>query len=191
MDRNSTKKRNPKAALAVVNTRANSPIDDLPSACENTKCQEVDNIPLRGPIERLVLFAIRDGYGRPSRRRYFGSRIDFATWLGHKPTEAESSALTRALTRLERKGLALRIPGRRAVLTRTGQALAVRLECVDSTPAIDPEQSIEAEVSNDSYVERYGDPEVPSGKQPIPSPPTQAGKPRLKLSELQRAKLDR
>jgi hypothetical protein len=78
----------------------------------------------RAWAEKLTLRAIQAGTGRPSRREYKGTRLDFGAWLGREPRPAERVALSRALSRLEKRGWVLRLPGRRAVLTKAGVAAA-------------------------------------------------------------------
>jgi DNA-binding MarR family transcriptional regulator len=157
------------------------------------KCHKVDSSQLR-PWDRLVLQAIHLSTERPSRRRYFGAWIDFAIWLGCKPNVRESAAMSRALTRLEHAGLALRLPGRRVVLTRAGQRLADSLNVEPEASAFEPETNvIESPVvapneQGDVYVERYGDPEVPEESAPEPAEIIRPKQSRMRLSEVQQSK---
>ena len=80
--------------------------------------------PWRSGLDLPILWAIQAGCARPSRRKYHGTRVDFTAWLGRKPTPAARVALSRALSRLEKRGLVVRLPGRRAVLTRAGSVAA-------------------------------------------------------------------
>ena len=93
--------------------------------------------------DRAILLGIyHAAWERPSRRsrhRAPGMRIDFASWLGRRPTGAERACMSRNLTSLQKRGLALRLPGRRVVLTCEGVKLAesmLDLElpgmCIDS-----------------------------------------------------------
>ena len=75
-------------------------------------------------FDLLVLWAVWGGCGRPSRRKYAGTRVDFTAWLGRRPTASEQVAMSRSVARLVRRGLVLRLPGRRAVLTKAGLAAA-------------------------------------------------------------------
>ncbi len=74
-----------------------------------------------------VYFAAWEMPSRRCRHRAPGMRIDFGGWLGGKATHAESACMSRNLTSLEDRGLALRLPGRRVVLTLRGLRLAEKL----------------------------------------------------------------
>ena len=60
-----------------------------------------------------------------------GIRIDYAVWLGRRPTPAERVHLSRNLTSLEARSLVQRLPGRRAVLTETGRVLARKFDRIE------------------------------------------------------------
>ena len=63
----------------------------------------------------------------------FCARLDYAAWLGRKPTCAERMALWRAVVQLEEQGLLVRLNGRggnrttHVLLTEHGQAEALRI----------------------------------------------------------------
>jgi hypothetical protein len=65
-----------------------------------------------------------------------GVRIDYAFWVGHKPSPAEAVHLSRNMASLERRGLVVRLGLCRVALTPAGRAVA---------KAIDPLRSINVE----------------------------------------------
>lgn len=155
------------------------------------RCHDLDASELCA-LDRLIVAAIYASTERPSRRRYFGAWIDFTRWLGRKPNVRESAAMSRALTRLERAGLSLRLPGRRVVLTRAGHHMA---DALNSEPPITVATGELIELPSehteyaDEYEQRYGDPEAFENLEhtPVVAPPPPK-RPRLKLSEMRRAK---
>jgi len=82
-----------------------------------------------------------------AQRRYaaldrFYRQVDYAGWLGRKPTHAERMALLRCLVRLEEDGFLIRLKGRggnrttHVYLTERGEAEALRIltNAVDLLP---------------------------------------------------------
>ena len=57
-----------------------------------------------------------------------GVRIEYAVWLGRRPTPAEAVHLSRNMASLEERGLVRRMFGRRAVLTSAGRAVAKEMD---------------------------------------------------------------
>lgn len=156
------------------------------------RCHDLDASELCA-LDRLIVAAIYASTERPSRRRYFGAWIDFTHWLGRRPNVRESAAMSRALSRLERAGLALRLPGRRVVLTRAGQRVVDALNAEPPVTVAPEEELIELPSEHteyaDAYEQRYGDPEAFENLEhtPVVAPPPPK-RPRLKLSEMRRAK---